>query len=352
MYLYSTTCSTYSTCKRSPPTNLDDWTFLENTQPHGRQSGAAPSDASSQRIMRTLLACLLVAYATGLHSPPAVCPRQPIRPVAVRLASWQPTGTRVLRGSTVILNEAGSKKKTASAEEWRTLLRLCKPDLPLLVVAFCALSLAATGEALMPALQGAAINSALSIDPGIVAMPGGLRASLLRLAGVGIGTALFTGIRGFIFWLVGARLVQRLRSTLFDALLKQPQAFHDEQGPGELSSRLATDCVKLGDVLSLNVNIVLRQIMQSLVGVSIVLRINRRLACLVLLGVALRAIFSHYYAQVSRIISKAQQDALASSSGVAEQCLSLIKVVRSHGTDASEGERYQRQLDEVNRLRI
>ena len=106
-------------------------------------------------------------------------------------------------------------------------------------------------------------------------------ASLLRLAGVGIGTALFTGIRGFIFACC-ARLVQRLRSTLFDALLKQPQAFHDEQGPGELSSRLATDCVKLGDVLSLNVNIVLRQIMQSLVGVSIVLRINRRLACLVL----------------------------------------------------------------------
>jgi len=326
--------------------------------PHTRADRSQPSAASSQRIMRTLLACLLVAHATGLHSPPAVCPRQPIRPVAVRLASWQPTGTRVLRGSTVILNEAdgskeaGSKKKTASAEEWRTLLRLCKPDLPLLVVAFCALSLAATGEALMPALQGAAINSALSIDPGIVAMPGGLRASLLRLAGVGIGTALFTGIRGFIFWLVGARLVQRLRSTLFDALLKQPQAFHDEQGPGELSSRLATDCVKLGDVLSLNVNIVLRQIMQSLVGVSIVLRINRRLACLVLLGVALRAIFSHYYAQVSRIISKAQQDALASSSGVAEQCLPLIKVVRSHGTDASEGERYQRQLDEVSCSRI
>ena len=67
----------------------------------------------------------------------------------------------------MILNEAGSKKKTASAEEWRTLLRLCKPDLPLLVVAFCALSLAATGEALMPALQGAAINSALSMILGL-----------------------------------------------------------------------------------------------------------------------------------------------------------------------------------------
>lgn len=240
-------------------------------------------------------------------------------------------------------------KKKASADEWRTLLKLCKPDVPLLIVAFLALSLAATGEALMPALQGAAINSAMSIESGMMTMPGGLRASLVRLAGVGVATALFTGIRGFIFWLVGARLVQRLRATLFDALLKQPQAFHDEQGPGELSSRLATDCVKLGDVLSLNINIVLRQIMQSVVGVSIVLRINQRLAALVLFGVALRALFSHYYAQASRAISKAQQDALASSSGVAEQCLSLIKVVRSHGTDASEGRRYRRQLDEVRR---
>ncbi|KOO27175.1 ATP-binding cassette sub-family b member 9 [Chrysochromulina tobinii] len=170
------------------------------------------------------------------------------------------------------------------------------------------------------------------------------------MAGVGVATAIFTGLRGFTFWLCGARLVKRLRATLFECLLQQPQAFHDEQGPGELSSRLATDCVKLGDVLSLNVNIVLRQVIQSLAGIAIIVRINARLAALVLCGVAIRSVFAHYYSKFSRRVSQEMQDALATSSGVAEQCFSLIKVVRSHGNAAYERERYVQQLNRLLQL--
>lgn len=147
-------------------------------------------------------------------------------------------------------------EEPARATEWSTLFRLCKPDAPLLAVAFASLTVAATGEALLPALQAAALNAAL--DPASAAA--GLRPALFRLGGVGLLTAAFTGVRGYVFWLTGSRLVARLRTLLFTSLIGQPQHFHDEQGPGELSSRLATDCVKLGDVLSLNINIVARQV--------------------------------------------------------------------------------------------
>ncbi len=241
--------------------------------------------------------------------------------------------------------EASPKKRGGTP--WRTLLRLCKPDVPLLSVAFVSLTIAATGDALLPALQGAALNTALGLETQAHAS---LRLALLQMVSVGVGTAIFTGLRGFTFWLCGARLVARLRATLFEALLQQPQAFHDGQGPGELSSRLATDCVKLGDVLSLNVNIVLRQIIQSLAGIAVVMRLNARLAALVLGGVAVRSVFAHHYSRFSRRISQAMQDALATSSGVAEQCFSLIKVVRSHGNVAHERGRYSQQLDRLLRL--
>ena len=45
------------------------------------------------------------------------------------------------------------------------------------------------------------------------------------------------------------------------------------------------------------------------------MRINAKLAMLVLLGVAIRGLLAHWYAKVSRALSQAQQDALASSSG-------------------------------------
>ena len=242
---------------------------------------------------------------------------------------------------------AASAARPKRGTPWLTLLKLCKPDLPLLLCAFTSLTIAASGDALLPALQGAALNTALGLE---TQGHTSLRSALANLLGVAIGTALFTGIRGFAFWISGARLVARLRAALFEALLRQPQAFHDEQGPGELSTRLATDCVKLGDVLSLNVNIVLRQVIQSVAGIAVVCRLNGKLAALVLCGVLVRSIFAHYYSKASRRISQAQQSALAASSGVAEQCLSLIRVVRSHGNERHEQERYTGQLDRLLRL--
>lgn len=102
--------------------------------------------------------------------------------------------------------------------DWATLLRLCAPDWPLLLLAFASLAAAASGEALLPALQATALNSVVYPDS-----PVPLGRSLRRLAAVGVSTALFTGVRGFIFWVTGSRLVARLRATLFEALIKQPQ---------------------------------------------------------------------------------------------------------------------------------
>ena len=133
---------------------------------------------------------------------------------------------------------------------------LTQPDLHLVFLALIALSVAAIGEALMPALQGSALNAALKLPT----TGGNLSEHLVRLTATGVVTAVFTGVRGLLFWTCGARLVARLRERLFLSLLCKQQAFHDEQSSGELSSRLATDCVKLGDVLSLNLNIVLRQV--------------------------------------------------------------------------------------------
>lgn len=255
---------------------------------------------------------------------------------AARLSNQEPASRRT---------ESSSKR--TRFDEALTLMRLTLPDWPLLIGAFTCLTIAAAGEAILPDLQGTALNAALAIDGSNRV---GLRAALYKLGVVGAVTATFTGIRGFLFWMCGARLVVRLRSRLFETLLRQPQAFHDEQGPGEMSTRLAADCVLLGDALSMNVNIVLRQVMQSILSIAFVFRINARLAGLVLAGVALRSVFSHFYANAYRRVAKAQQDALAVSSGVAEQCMSLIKIVRSHGNEHYEGQRYRQKMNHILEL--
>ena len=241
----------------------------------GQQGAAQPASLPTIHTYMHLIHLVLIASAGAFTT----------RPFFARAALPAPTAAtkwaQLEAGSRAALLEAGGSKRLEAQQRsgrpvaqlakpktrgtpWKTLLKLCKPDIPLLSIAFISLTIAASGDALLPALQGAALNTALGLETAAGPLP--LSTALGRLAAVGFSTALFTGLRGFCFWICGARLVARLRATLFEALLNQPQAFHDEAGPGELSTRLATDCVKLGDVLSLNVNIVLRQVIQSVAG--------------------------------------------------------------------------------------
>ena len=64
--------------------------------------------------------------------------------------------------------------------------------------------------------------------------------------------------RGSIFSIVGARVNVRVRQRLFESLVRQEIGFFDTTKTGDLTSRLAADCTKVGDQVTLNVNVFLR----------------------------------------------------------------------------------------------
>jgi ABC-type multidrug transport system fused ATPase/permease subunit len=54
--------------------------------------------------------------------------------------------------------------------------------------------------------------------------------------------------------------VCRLRHELFRSLLQQEIAFYDGVPTGELTNRLTSDCNKISNVVSLHINILVRQV--------------------------------------------------------------------------------------------
>lgn len=64
--------------------------------------------------------------------------------------------------------------------------------------------------------------------------------------------------RGCIFSIVGAKVNVRVREKLFASLVRQDIGFFDTTKTGDLTSRLASDCTKVGDQVTLNVNVFLR----------------------------------------------------------------------------------------------
>ena len=137
------------------------------------------------------------------------------------------------------------------------ILKMMKPESHLLVLAYMSLIVAAAGEATMPLLYGRVID-AIGIQPSASA----LKQNLILLILTAFVTGIFTGLRGSTFIVVGGRFGKRLRTRLFESLLRQEQDFFGATKTGDITSRLSADCQKVADQVQLNVNVFLRSVIQ------------------------------------------------------------------------------------------
>jgi len=293
--------------------------------------------------------------------------------------------------------EGGSEAGHAT---YKDLLSLARDDWHLISLAFVFLLGAAVGQVLIPHYTGVAIDAVVS-EEGAKAFQHAMFMLVLCAAICGV----CTGLRGGIFTVVGARVNRRIRDMLFQSLLRQEVGFYDTTKTGDLSSRLSSDCTKVGDQVSLNVNFFLRSLVQA-VGTLIFMfiqswklslvafvsvpaivvmskvgeggregkmvtlclfvcaRIPPPCACplnsttFTFLGLILTTTpplphartHTQIYGQYIRKLSKATQERLAQANSIAEECLSTMPTVRSFACGPAEGRLYRGKLDEYYAL--
>lgn len=154
----------------------------------------------------------------------------------------------------------------------RALLGFAAPDTLLLCAGFLFGSLAALGMALVPYLSGQVIDYA-SIDPDRRLF----HLSIWKLLFVAVLTGIFTGLRGGIFTYATTKLTVRIRTKLFDNLMKQDVGFYDTSKSGDITSRLAADTTSVTDSVCLNLNIMMRSITQAAMVLVFMMRTSWRL---------------------------------------------------------------------------
>eukprot|EP00617_Octactis_speculum_P026818 CAMPEP_0185771474 /NCGR_PEP_ID=MMETSP1174-20130828/64324_1 /TAXON_ID=35687 /ORGANISM="Dictyocha speculum, Strain CCMP1381" /LENGTH=640 /DNA_ID=CAMNT_0028457357 /DNA_START=300 /DNA_END=2222 /DNA_ORIENTATION=- len=232
-------------------------------------------------------------------------------------------------------------KKTKSQRptgEWARLWRLAAADKNVMLVSVVSLVLAAVCDAAVPHYSAMALTAVTASDSNRIVT------SIRSLVGVSMGSALFTGLRGAFFTVAGARVVTRLRDALFTNLLKQEVAFFDAHDTGELTSRLNADAAKLANVVSYHVNIIVRQTITATIGLGYLFVMDPLIATYTLSGLVFMSIMSWLNGSFSRWLSEKLQDEVASANSVAEQSLSLVRVVRAHTTEKTESKRYRVRL--------
>ena len=153
--------------------------------------------------------------------------------------------------------------------------------------------------------------------------------SLFGLAVANVLAAVFTGMRGALFWIAGSRGNYNVRVKLQKNLLLQEAAFFDSTETGTLLSRLNNDVNKIGMVISFQINVLLRQFAQFVFGAVYLVKISRSLSLYAFGGIGLVAIVSALYGRFARGLAERVQDAFARASAAAETSFSMSETVRA-----------------------
>lgn len=226
--------------------------------------------------------------------------------------------------------------------DWKRVLELARPELPILVPGTVALVVGTALSLVFPRGIGMLVDAATKPDGGSE-----LNRDLALLAGVLFFSSVASFLRAYWFTFAGERVVARLRTDLYANLLRQEIGFFDAQRTGELVNRLAADTAVLQNSATVNISMGLRFVLQSIGCVALMFWTSSKLSFVILAVVPVVVLAAVTFGRSVRGLSKKTQDALAQAAEVAEETLANVRTVRAFAREEPEIGRYSSRIDTV-----
>ncbi len=154
-----------------------------------------------------------------------------------------------------------------------------------------------------------------------------------------------SSFRYYYFTMAGEKTVKRLREKLFSQIISQEMTFFDFSKTGELLGRLSSDTAVLQNALSVNISMLVRNLVQGTAGIVLLFFTSAKLTIFILLLIPPLGFLAARFGKRVKSISRSTQDALANSSAIAEESLSGVRTVKAFAQEDWEINRYKDRLE-------
>lgn len=168
---------------------------------------------------------------------------------------------------------------------------------------------------------------------------------VIMFAARGLGTFLSTYFMAY----VGRYVIHTLRCEVFAHLLHLPGRFFDNHSSGQLVSRVTYHVEQVAGAATNAVTVILREGLFVIGLISYLLWTNWMLTLLFLGVTPIIGVVVNYVSKRFRRISKRIQHSMGDVTHVASEALSGYRVVRTHGAEAYEQQRFERVSEENRR---
>ena len=233
------------------------------------------------------------------------------------------------------MTEGADRPKGSSLRPLRALLPYIRPYAGVLGLAIGALLLASAAQLALPVAVRYLIDGGLVADD-----PANINKYFLGLFAVAMAFGTFAALRFYLVSWLGERVVADLRNAVYRHVVRLDPTFFEVTKTGEVLSRLTTDTTLIQSISGTGISFALRAAL-NLTGATIMLAVTSpKLTGMIFLLVPLVIVPIIIIGRRVRVLSRASQDRIADSSGLAGETLNAIATVQAFTMENLQGERF------------
>jgi ATP-binding cassette subfamily B protein len=179
------------------------------------------------------------------------------------------------------------------------------------------------------------------IDAGLLAdSAASIDRYFLALFVVAIAFALFSAFRFYLVTWLGERVVADIRDAVYKHVVRLDPTFFEVTKTGEVLSRLTTDTTLIQSISGAGLSFTLRAALNMTGAVIMLIVTSPRLAGMILLLLPLVIVPIILIGRRVRTLSRASQDRIADTSGLAGETLNAISTVQAFTMERLQSSRY------------
>jgi ATP-binding cassette, subfamily B, bacterial len=239
------------------------------------------------------------------------------------------------------MSTSEDRPRAKSLNPLRALLPFLRPYRGTMIAAAFALLMAAAAMLALPmALRQL-------IDHGLAARDSGtINLYFIGFLAAAVAFGLFAALRFYLVSWVGERVVADLRTAIYRRVVRMDPLFFETTRVGEVLSRLTTDTTLVQAISGVNLSIVLRSSL-SLTGALVLMGLTSAKLMGVIL-VLMPAVVVPLILTGRRVrgLSRASQDRVADTSGLAGETLNAIQTVQAFTLEELQSQRYNEAVED------
>jgi ATP-binding cassette subfamily B protein len=239
------------------------------------------------------------------------------------------------------MNANVERPRAKSLNPLRALLPFVRPYRAMLLAALFALLVASVSMLVLPIALRQLIDHGLAAKDATT-----VNRYFIGFLAAAVVFGLFAALRFYLVTRLGERVVSDLRKAVYARVVRMDPLFFETTRVGEVLSRLTTDTTLVQAISGVNLSIVLRSTLSLIGGLVMLGLTNAKLMGIILILMPVVVAPMILVGRRVRGLSRASQDRIADTSGLAGETLNAIQTVQAFTLEELQSERYGRAVED------